>query len=162
MNIRQHPEWKELYKQAQGWQHGSEHPHSEVAKILGLDAGTQRYYQEVGRCAKEMLMNDNKCLAAMHGFGYKVLLPGEHMRASHRQARLGVRRLKRACDIVTATDVAALTAGERELNDRYANRLALIAGAMNSGTGALRALLAGRPELSETVAGERPVMVQKK
>jgi hypothetical protein len=76
---RLNPPWKELFKIAsQTWDHGSAHPHAEGATIMGVDYGTQAYFENMNVVKTEMA-SIGKRLKNIHGWGYKVLLPEEQI-----------------------------------------------------------------------------------
>ena len=65
------PIWKELVKVADTWDYGTVHSHQEIAKIIGVDAQSSRYYSIIQK-AKKGLIQRRKLLETHINKGYFV------------------------------------------------------------------------------------------
>ena len=93
------PLWKELFKVAQDWEYGSVHEHTEIARILGVEYGSRKYYENVNT-AFEQLAHSGKRLRCIHSIGYYVLKPSEYPLAAYDDTRKSGQVLKRGLDNV--------------------------------------------------------------
>lgn len=85
------PEWKELFENAQFWEYGDIHSHREIAKIVGLQYPSEKFYHTVTRANKELL-HIGKMLSCIQGKGYKVVEPNDYHKEIERETRRAERR----------------------------------------------------------------------
>lgn len=89
-------------------------------------------YAIVSRAARELRKQKQRDIVVVRGQGYRVLHANEHVSKAETHKERAERQLKIANDVVDATDLAALTAAEREIWSQVKRGMVLLYQAVSS------------------------------
>ena len=110
------PVWKELLKIASQWEYGSFHEHLEIAVILGVDYGSDKYYEYM-TTVSDKLAGQGKRIECVYNKGYYVLKPDEYPRAAYEDTKRSASVLKRGLSTIHDAPVQKMEHGTQRQID---------------------------------------------
>ena len=126
------PEWKQLFIYLRDMDYGTEFTHDEFSKIMGIPCKTQRYYNAVGRCTRE-LWTEQKHIENIKDKGYRIVMPNEHLRHSTKKVKQAARRFRDGVLVSGATNEKMLNDEERRHLDDHNARLVRVGRSFDKG-----------------------------
>ncbi|BCV23329.1 hypothetical protein [Gelria sp. Kuro-4] len=148
-------EWQELFDHARAWEYGSVHPHNEIAEIIGVVAGSGKYYAVVRRCNKELLRKAQKWLEAVPGSGYRVITPDEHLKVAGKCMTQARRRISKGYAIAYATPVERLSSDGRVAWTGFIERTERFMAMVEAENHALAKIADGKAKLALSASREK-------
>ncbi len=90
-------------------------PYDTIAQMIGAKVGTHRFRTVVQAWRRQLWREQQVVLIAQINDGYLIANPSQRSHHSHSKYKNGLRRIKRAGEVASATDVFRLTPEERKL-----------------------------------------------
>lgn len=122
------PAWRILYDAFHSLDYNHQIPYSEIERLLPKHRNKRG---AVYRCCQEMELQDNKSLICERTNGYRVMAPGEHLRAGQKRLIRGRRQVIKGRRTLGATELSMLKPEERATLALMQSRTASILSAMN-------------------------------
>jgi hypothetical protein len=110
---------------------GSSVTQQELMDLMGTDK-KNLMYAAVSRAASELRKHNLRDIASERGRGYRILYAREHTTKAHVHKNRAERQIRLANETIAATDVAELTASERDLWTRVRTGMWLLYEAVSS------------------------------
>lgn len=128
-----YPEWRILVDAFGQSAHGTEIGHGDIAALMGISYGSQRYRNQVSKWKRAMLREHDRAVLSVTGVGYRLVEPDRYTSHSRDVFMQGRRRIKKAVRIAAVAPIEQMT---QEQAQKHANHLAYLApvvSAVNAG-----------------------------
>lgn len=123
--------WRVLFERLSSTSPGDLITHRDLFQLLESD-DRSLLYASMSRAARELRRQQKRDVVSVRGEGYRVLLANEHVTKAETHKDRAERQLKVANEVVDATDLAALTASERDLWSQVKRGMVLLYQAVSS------------------------------
>jgi hypothetical protein len=107
--VRPHPEWRLLVEYLKDRAYGSAVAHAELAEVGSLVPQSSRYFSQVQRARRVLLVDWQRELETVAGQGYRLVEPSEFFGRVRRGLRLTGRRLRATRRIAASAPSHLLT-----------------------------------------------------
>jgi hypothetical protein len=121
--VTKYPEWKQLLSVIRPLiqdEHQKEFSYDKLKELCGLDVRTWRGRAQFYKCRKELLREMGVWLENLSSFGYVVIDPGDHPKASLRRVRHARRKVAMGRMINELARVEEMTPEQRALQAQTA------------------------------------------
>lgn len=124
------PLWNELFEFMRDQDYGTVFTHEDIEGVIGVPQGEGDYYRAVGRCAEEM-WTVQKHMENVHGQGYRIVMPNEHVGQSTKKMQQAVKKMRQGVMVSGATNDSLLSDEERRNLDDHNARIVRVVGGVD-------------------------------
>jgi len=146
------PAWEVIFHNVRHMEPGTVVTYAQLSQWVGTDIRRRR--DAINKCHEELLKH-KRALINQRGTGYKIAHPEEHLHQAKHHIFKGSKQVRKATDLVVATDVEGINAAERP---QALNHIALFQRIGRMIQGQMHRLLATESILNVRV-GERDATV---